>query len=774
MTKIVKFVPSHGVAEPCQTDSQQTTRLSTKLHRELLLRQHQRTCFKETLPFYPGSLEVPAPAIMSRSDKRKRTDETSVASKKQKQTPPASKSVPSRSIVRGDALRWNPVPLPDRLDDAEGFYNLEEIDDVEVVRDERDHVMFRAKHTNDDQAPALGEQHDEWEGLGDDGSHQKTHHAVETLPVEPSRPKATGSKPLKPILKRRQDELQDLPFDALDQTSGHQPTDVSAWEDLGLSDSMLSAVSGLRFQKPTAIQASAIPPITEGKDVIGKAVTGSGKTLAFGIPILERWLVSSGKVGVPIALILAPTRELAHQLHEHLMRLGEGLEAQPRIVRVTGGLSILKQQRQLERADVIIGTPGRLWDVINDSQGLITRLNQIEFLVVDEADRLLSEGHFKEVEDIIDTLDREVINEDDENETKQQKRKRQILVFSATFHKNLHQKLAGKLKAVSNSNLLTDHQSLAYLLQKLPFRSKPLFLDSNPTSQMSEHLNESIVESPAMEKDLYLYALLLQNANSKTLVFTNSISSVKRLSPLFQNLSLPAIALHSSMPQKSRLRSLERFTGRNQHRNILIATDVAARGLDIKGIDLIIHYHVPRAADMYVHRSGRTARAEQSGRSILLCSPDEVVPTSRLITKVHGTGKAPDMADIDREIIKRLRKRVELAQKIVEAEQAREKLSSKDGWLKKAADELGVDYDSDDFEEEGRKSTRGRGGGKAKMMKEKAGKGKEEVGRWKAELKELLGKRVNMGVSERYLAGGKVDVDAILDGRTGGLFLEGR
>ena len=136
--------------------------------------------------------------------------------------------------------------------------------------------------------------------------------------------------------------------------------------------------------------------------MIGKAVTGSGKTLAFGIPIIEQFIdqeATDDRIN-PIALVLAPTRELAHQLERHLKELCDGLEATaPRIVKVTGGLSILKQKRQLENADIIIGTPGRLWEVINDSNGLIDRLKKIQFLVIDEADRLLSEGHFKEIED---------------------------------------------------------------------------------------------------------------------------------------------------------------------------------------------------------------------------------------------------------------------------------------------------------------------------------------------------------------------------------------
>ena len=704
---------------------------------------------------------------MSRAAKRKREDQAEGTPKKQKSGKSMAKSVPNLKVVRGDALSWKRVNLPDRLEDAEGFYGLEEIGDVEVVRDERNQVMFKAKDNFVAEADDDEEVYDDWEGFEDEqDSANPDHKALSAVLGAP--------KPPKSILKPSKDDLENLPFDALPENDEADSADIAAWEEFGLSSGILKAISDLRFTHPTVIQSSTLPPILKGKDVIGKAVTGSGKTLAFGIPILEKWTSTPRVDGVPIALILAPTRELAGQLDQHLTRLAEGLDQQPQIVRVTGGLSVLKQQRQLEHADIIIATPGRLWEVINESQGLIDRLKQIKFLVVDEADRLLSEGHFKEVEDILDTLDREVIEDGHDTREKASKKDRQILVFSATFNKSLHQKLAGRLKANQNSDLLSNQQSLAYLLQKLPFRSKPLFIDSNPVSQMSPHLDESIVESAAAEKDLYLYALLLQNLKLKTLVFTNSISSVKRIAPFLQHLSLPAFALHSSMPQKSRMRSLERFTAASQQQSILIATDVAARGLDIKSIDLIIHYHVPRAADMYVHRSGRTARAEQSGKSILLCSPDEVVPTSRLISKVHESGKSPEVSDLNREIIKRIRKRVELSQKIVNSEQAKEKLNSKDDWLKKAADELGIDYNSEEFEEEGRRGRRGRGGGKEKSMKERAEKGKEELSMWKAELKSLLGKKVNMGVSERYLAGGKVDVDAILEGRTDGVFLEGR
>ena len=221
------------------------------------------------------------------------------------------------------------------------------------------------------------------------------------------------------------------------------------------------------------------------------------------------------------------------------------------------------------------------------------------------------------------------------------------------------------------------------------------------------------------------------------------------------------------MIQKARLRSLEKFSSQ---RTILVATDVAARGLDIKGIDVIIHYHVPRTADMYIHRSGRTARAENSGRSIMLCSPDEVEGVTRLVSQVHS-GKVPEIIQIDRQLISRLQPRMKLSQKITEATVAKEKTNSQDEWLRTAAEELGQEYDSEEFAAELAKSNRGRGGGKRKKQQEAANVSKAELASMKSQLKDLLNKKVNLGISERYLAGGRVDVDAMLDEKADEAFL---
>ena len=275
------------------------------------------------------------------------------------------------------------------------------------------------------------------------------------------------------------------------------------------------------FTKPTPVQASAIPEILNGHDLIGKASTGSGKTLAFGIPILEHYLTTlnagskwtTQKAGVesrspPIALILLPTRELAHQISAHLTELCSNAPlGGPRIATLTGGLSMQKQQRLLSNADVVVGTPGRLWEVISEGKGFLIQLKQIKFLVVDEADRLLSEGHFKEVEEILAALDREDVDSesgtddrDDDDRPSEAKTRRQTLVFSATFHKGLQQKLAGKGKP-GVGDIMDRKESMEYLVKKLKFREeKPKFVDMNPISQMAQGLKEGLVECAALEK----------------------------------------------------------------------------------------------------------------------------------------------------------------------------------------------------------------------------------------------------------------------------------
>ena len=669
-----------------------------------------------------------------------------------------------RVTISADSLPWSNATLPDQLDDAEGFYALEEVDDVEVVRDEAaGQTTFRVNEKSI--APSHESDAEEWMGFESSGDSEP---GVQNLDYR-------RDKQIRNRVHKGRDEIdpQVNGFTALENVVDDE-VDVSAWNSLGLSSSLLSSLAQSAFSSPTPIQKAAIPEILDGNDVVGKAATGSGKTIAYGIPIIERLLKDQGSFAKPYALIMSPTRELAHQLSRHLIDLCRGSTSdtlQPRIVTITGGLSLPKQQRLLADADIIVGTPGRLWEIISETPGTSKNLQRLQFLVLDEADRLLSEGHFQEMQEILGFLEKAI----DEKEGKPW----QTLVFSATFQKDLQQKLAKRVHYSVKDNILDAKESMIHLLGKLNFReSEPKFIDVDPISRMAANLTESILKCGAMEKDLHLYTLLHQPQyqQSRILIFTNSISSVRRLTTFLHNLNLPALPLHSQMPQKSRLRSLERFSAvspstssskasKQQLLNsILIATDVAARGLDIPTVNLIIHYHVPRAADAYVHRSGRTARAGASGASILLCSPEEVLPVQRLIVKIHHKTQRDDKAfrldtiSLPLDLLKRLKPRVQLSQQITACTMAKEKenpSSSSNKLLKQAAEDLGVEYDSDLMETEMTKG-RGRGKGRRKREKEARDVSQQELGAMKTLLKEELGKRVHLGGSLRYPSAGDV------------------
>lgn len=333
---------------------------------------------------------------------------------------------------------------------------------------------------------------------------------------------------------------------------------------MGLSPEILTGLSKMKFSSPTTVQKSCIPAILEGHDVVGKASTGSGKTLAFGIPILEHYLEKrpkededKKKPSAPFALILSPTRELAHQLAKHIGDLNDNSpDANARIALLTGGLSIQKQQRQLANADIVVGTPGRVWEILSSGQGLIRKMQRIRFLVVDEADRLLSQGHFKEVEEIIAALDRQEHNdlpeaEEETDGVEDDLSSRQTLVFSATFHRDLQQKLAGKGRWTTG-DLMDKNESMEYLLKKLNFREeKPKFIDVNPVQQMAEGLKEGIVECPAMEK---VSACAFLNISMSTL------TKAKRIyisTPFFS--TTPNIAHWSSQTQSLLSAALHSF-----------------------------------------------------------------------------------------------------------------------------------------------------------------------------------------------------------------------
>lgn len=490
---------------------------------------------------------LPAKVAAMKARKRQKVDGMDNLTTSTKASPPVNKN------VRLDDLAWKGVEMPDRLDDFEGFFGLEEIDDVEVVK-ESGNVSYRAVGKNLAAAPEnssskstgtaettqgdASSDDEEWTGFGDDVANEAQPESVDVN--EPAHVKdaqkstlkknkvekakaAKAEKKEKTTKQSKPDDVSSTAFATLMEDEEDEGVDISAWRPLKLAPEILGSLSSLKFANPSAIQKAAIPEILAGHDVIGKASTGSGKTLAFGIPIVERFLElrssreslkkkidEEESTRIPaLALILAPTRELAHQITAHLTDLSSRLSVRgPSIATLTGGLSLLKQQRLLKTADIVIGTPGRLWEVISEGHGILKWLKQIQFLVVDEADRLLSQGHFKEVEEIINVLEhKDNVGKDDAGTEEDEDaplmdgeaRQRQTLVFSATFHKGLQQKLSGK--GMPGSGLMSEKESMEYLIKKLNFREeKPKYIDVNPISQMAGGLKEGLVECTGLEK----------------------------------------------------------------------------------------------------------------------------------------------------------------------------------------------------------------------------------------------------------------------------------
>lgn len=483
---------------------------------------------------------------------------------------PASKLSKKRRTVAADSLKWKSVEIPEMFDDAEGFFGLEEVTGVDVVRD-GDMVKFvtavdteaESEFEGFDDEPTILEDADDNDGSSksepqvnsdatkdarkskkDKVADKQKQKTATTKPKTEPAPKTDKAEKKRNKSELKEDaELESNVFTTVGDAvveDAEEDLDISAWMPLDLSPRLLSSLARLKFNKPTDIQAAAIPKILAGHDVIGKASTGSGKTLAFAIPAVEAWLSKQDQGGSkdehsPICLILSPTRELAHQLTNHIKALCEGLPTAPYVCSVTGGLSVLKQERQLEKADIVVGTPGRLWEVLSSSTKLLRSFRQVSFLVVDEADRLLSEGHFKEAEQILNAMDRTQFDEgDDETELFP----RQTLVFSATFNRSLQQKLTGKGKF----NLMSDAQSMEYLLKKLNFREeKPKFVDVNPVKQMAQGLKEGLVECGAMEK-VWRFSLSSSTkskicANFAGRIYTSTLFSC--LNPPNEHLCLP-------------------------------------------------------------------------------------------------------------------------------------------------------------------------------------------------------------------------------------------
>lgn len=377
-----------------------------------------------------------------------------------------------------------------------------------------------------------------------------------------------------------------------------------------------------------------------------------------------------------LGLVLTPTRELAVQVKHHIDAVAKFTDIKTAIV--VGGMAQQKQRRMLKRRpEIIIATPGRLWDLINERHPHLLNLRQLKCLVIDEADRMVERGHFKELESLLEMLN-----------TVQFNPTRQTFVFSATL--TMARSLPTRVLQKKKKNL--DQRSrLEILMEKVGIKSKPKTIDLTRKEATVETLTETRIHCQKEEKDFYLYYFLLQYPG-RTMVFANSIDCIKRLNSLLVILDCTPLSLHANMHQKQRLKNLERFAEKESC--VLLTTDVAARGLDIPNVQHVIHYQVPRTSETYVHRSGRTARATKEGLSLLLIGPDDMM-NFRKIYKTLGKDEDLPMFPIETKWMEAIKERVNLARQIEKIEFHNSRNKHHNSWFRQAAEDLEVELDDD-------------------------------------------------------------------------------
>ena len=348
------------------------------------------------------------------------------------------------------------------------------------------------------------------------------------------------------------------------------------FSDLHLSDALLKAVDDSGYTEPTAIQAAAIPAVLMGRDLIGVAQTGTGKTASFVLPMIDILAEGRSRARMPRSLILEPTRELAAQVAENFEKYGKYHKLS--MVLLIGGVAFGDQDRALEKGvDVLIATPGRLMD--QHSRGKIL-LSGVDVLVIDEADRMLDMGFIPDVEKICTLI----------------KAERQTLLFSATMPPPI-KKLADR------------------------FMTNPKMVEVSRPATTNADIAQSIVLTDSRSKRDVLKDLIRSDDVRTGIIFCNRKTTVRDLAASLKRSRLKVGQIHGDMEQADRIRELDRFKA--EEINILVASDVAARGLDIKGVSHVFNYDAPWHPDDYVHRIGRTGRAGQKGIAITLVTPED-------------------------------------------------------------------------------------------------------------------------------------------------------
>jgi len=369
---------------------------------------------------------------------------------------------------------------------------------------------------------------------------------------------------------------------------------IGRFNDLGIKNNLLVVLTKKGFNSPTPIQYQVIPGALEGKDVVGVAQTGTGKTLAFGIPMIQRIMRSNGQ-----GLILVPTRELALQVERALKGVGVSLGL--RSVVIMGGASKYAQIKALRsNPHIVVATPGRLVDLMNQK---VYSLNKVNIITIDEADRMLDIGFLPQIKRVLESLPKE----------------RQTMLFSATMPKSI--------------------SSLAGDFMKMPIR-----IEIAPQGTLAENIEQELFIIPRNNKMRLLDSLLQKYKKDKILIFSRTKHGAKRIARDIRSMRHTATEIHSNRSQMQRKLSLEGFA--KEKFRVMVATDIAARGIDVKDISLVINFDLPNNSEDYVHRIGRTGRAGRCGKAISFVMPSQkynVKKIERLIRKSLPISSLPPL-----------------------------------------------------------------------------------------------------------------------------------
>ncbi|KOC64990.1 ATP-dependent RNA helicase DDX24 [Habropoda laboriosa] len=629
---------------------------------------------------------------------------------------------------------WKPLKLEGSLllTDVDGLIGIEELTDYQLqTENNTTEILICDGEKNSEKTKALSKRKS--------SSKWKESDITEPL-LKKANIKKCNEKNSKVTCKEKvQTNLSsknNLDINSNNKNQQHDESNVydiydQQWSALGVPTPIIKALRDQQFHQPTPIQALTLPPAILGRrDILGAAETGSGKTLSFGIPIINGILelknkqsnvksvketnktvvnkedndnVNEESIGCiriinnikinetehytqkPLfALILTPTRELAIQIKDHLIKAAKYTDI--KVTVVLGGMAAVKQERILSKGpEIVIATPGRLWELIQQGN---PHLNHILYLAIDETDRMLEKGHFQELQQLLEKI----------NTNTKMVEERQTFVFSATLTMvhDIPEYLQKKRKKHVKSKIkrLTPGQKLQKIMDLVGIKN-PKIVDVTKESGTASNLTECRIACTIDHKDYYLYYFLKRHTG-RTLVFCNSIGCVKRLATLFGILDCKPLPLHASMQQRQRLKNLERFQADDD--GLLIATDVAARGLDIPNVEHVIHYQVPRTSESYVHRSGRTARAQKEGITVLMMEPSEKHYYSKLCKTLGRTEDLPDFPVVDR-LLMTVKERINIAREIDKLELKCRRDKSQKGWIRKAVEDMDLVLDEDEEDE---------------------------------------------------------------------------